>query len=985
MGPPEEREEQHHFVSTRSSPGPPRKSGFRWGDANAVFRRRRKRPREAVSPLTFFVSIAVSFTVLYLISSCFRYVAVTPKDGVAHRAVASSGSDRFLCPDWLGVASADDGFSADELFAQNELGEGAAGMELYAPYRNPDPLASFWGPRRMPLKWRGKVREALHRVKDLATVFAAALTSLDHLDAARLATELTVLAAIELSAFGCIPNVLQPVRAEVATAYASLIERLLSEASKSGALRGTVHLWRLDLYKHLLGRLGEIPPTSEVLASDTYKRIMVRQWRVCSYTALQVAAQLQLLFNEDQRQPPRNTVQGVLSVVKAMVNVRKVQLLGNGVLRYWLAVCQRTVSPYLMYTREEYEEGQNKQAQSLGSHLDQVHQAIVQAGGTPVDVEAATGFSASPHWLFAPQSTALAHSLADSVQLQEQTFNLLYASLDQPVVSPPSGLEHSRSPLHRFETVQAGQASADHMQQWPEPSSAQQLKSPDRAPLSQNASYLPASQLPANHQQQGTSQSPASKPIESPQVERARPKKQKAHEAGWGRQQMPEVWCDKVRLLLETMRKGALTSSALLSSLSPGEAVPLVKNLAMLEAVQIAALAYTPARLQPLRAEVGMAYKKLLGHVLNLSPTRLVADELDLSEKLASLQVLLEQLSATPPLIETMTGGKYMKRMVVQYKVCSYISKQVKVLLEGLLKATRQPGVVQLESQVVTSALGGMFYTSKMHLLRNTSFRHWFVCCQKQAAPFLLYTQAEFQFAKATLNKRSKRVMQQINFVVRQAGAIPAAASPDDQSAASSHEDEATKQEQIGLQNLWAEASDTVAPPLHECDSQPVESATGKSLQPHPERSSDRSSRSPGSVQAASLYSTELGRVDVSSVPYRHASESSGNLSLRLPHYPSIWAWSQEEQDLSQNHQSQSTKGWQRLATEAATSPHQLPHFPNGSSLSETSQVLPLARTRVQTQSYASSGFFSGLAASQEDDLDVTRLVSSLRGHPVGG
>ncbi|KAL8275109.1 hypothetical protein Esti_000988 [Eimeria stiedai] len=224
-----------------------------------------------------------------MVLGCFQSVAIISKASVATHALATGGSGGGLCSEWP-----EGGDAADPLGEEGERQGGgfgatsspATGMrerrgrcdrqgEHESSHISP---ACRWGPRQVTLErpevsFRG-VRSGPSSCKEVLTPA----------DAATLAQQLAMLAAVELAAFSNIPHDLQPLRAQAGRASSSLLSRSsILQAAHAVGLRE-----RLVLLRNMLDRIVEGPRQDEKVRE--YKATMMAWWRGSSYTPMQIAA-----------------------------------------------------------------------------------------------------------------------------------------------------------------------------------------------------------------------------------------------------------------------------------------------------------------------------------------------------------------------------------------------------------------------------------------------------------------------------------------------------------------------------------------------------------------------------------------------------------------------------------------------------------------------------------------------------------------------
>ncbi|KAL8275111.1 hypothetical protein Esti_000990 [Eimeria stiedai] len=697
------------------------------GIFGAKQRASQKSPQSGVFRCVFAASV-VSLILVYVLLSCFQHVSFVPKVRPATRSLAAGVSDGGFCSDLPDTEDTEQVHTYDDEGQEGASGAGgqraavgAAQVPIVQQGGASNPLdlpESGRGPRQMPPQWMGRATGLLYTVKQLKSTYVALFPLLDPPHAVKLCERLMLLAAIELTGLAYAPSVLQPLISEVAVECSSMVELVQSHRTAKKAARQMRMYKGLQNLKLLLGAIADLP--TENVPFQNYRATMTVFLNTATYAITQAFAQLELLLPQQQDQGTRDPqiVLKALRVLLAIYTARRAQLLQTESLRERLSACQGAIRAAIIKTAKEAEDDARNLEQQQVLPVEQVVNAIVAAGGTPVasaltplyvdpqpPSHYSTVFSAAPtdEANFPPQDSQHYHPRPPAFRLP---------------VPPPAGLE----PLELPNQPSGPDKLLTSLQPQTEGQTSQQLSRttyqeafPHIAP-SFRVPQLPQQGAASHWEQLGA----------RPRQQVALVSESRAQKLGWGYRRMPADWLNKFRELLELMRTAATTCGSLLPSLSPIHAGWLSMHLSTLATVEISALAYLPADLQPLRQAVGASYRQLLERVLTVEPTQSAAAKKGLTTRISSLQVALERLSGVPPDIES-SPSEYMRRICIQYRVCKYAFSQVLSLFEGLIPSPQPSGRVTVEPEAVVKAVSSMVYSCKMHLLVDRLLRGWFV------------------------------------------------------------------------------------------------------------------------------------------------------------------------------------------------------------------------------------------------------------------
>ncbi|KAL8452366.1 hypothetical protein Emed_001371 [Eimeria media] len=716
----------------------------------------------------------ISLTLAYIISSCLHSISSVPKVRAASRSLAEGGSDKDVCHSWPEGESPEETPGDKEEAREGDLQEGSlpaatGGSQVLSGQQDEPsgPLQSpqyGWGYRQMHPQLLGRVTGLLLSIEQLAIEGRALFRVLSPSQAVELCEQLVVVAAIELSALACVPDALQPLRSEVAEKFARMLNMMLSNDATFRALGGMRLRKRFGRLKALVERVGGAPPESEM---STIDRETMETWVDAGmYAVTQALAELRNLSHpHERRQPSPQVMQKSLTVLRAIHGTRKTQLLRDRILRRWLVTCHSAVGASLLFTRRETVELPRRSEQPQMGLLQQVHDAVIAAGGTRVETTVTTsGLEPVPpsHHLTvtSPFYFGGAHAHPQDVQQHLLGPPAGYLPVPSPAEFPPSGMPPQQ-------TLDPNQLTTPLQPQLPGQTSQQRLSS--SAGLAEAVRTAAPSQIPQQPLQGAPSQ--WEQLGARPRQQAAPVERLQAESLGWGYRQMPAEWRARLTELLELMRTAATTCGSLLHSLPPAPAVLLPMHLSALAAVSISALAYIPTDLQPLRAAVGASYSQLLEEVLTRQPMRSAAASRRLTERILCLQVALERLSGEPP-YAAMDTDEYAKRTCIHYRVCKYAFRQVLSLFEGLRPSQKPSYGRHVNVGPALRATGVMVSVLKMNLLVDAEMRDWFVR-QASNLRYPLFTRADLDKASPRARMTTRIVVNRLQLLLVKAGVNP--------------------------------------------------------------------------------------------------------------------------------------------------------------------------------------------------------------------
>ncbi|KAL8434422.1 hypothetical protein ACSSS7_003187 [Eimeria intestinalis] len=711
----------------------------------------------------FAVSVA-SLILVYVLLRCFQYVFNVPEVAAATRSLAAGGSRQGSCPHWPNnedteEVCADEGAKAAAGLPAAEGGAQVPPLQQGGASNPLQPPVSGWEFQQMSPQWVGRAAGLLYAVKNIASTYMSLFPYLEASQAVKLCQWLMQLAVLELTSLAYVPRVLQPLRSEAASAFSLILERVLSDdATRKAGRKLRLHS-KLHNLNRLIGEIGA-PPAGSVFFQN-YKAMLTSCLNTTSYTLTQVSALLESLMHvhEEQNTIDTQTIQQVSEILRAIFHTRRIQLVRIQQLRDLLFASQAEIAASPIFTKRAMHQGPGDLGQQPAvevNAVDEVANAIMTAGGSPVS---STLTSLSGEDEPSPQPSAMS-DYGEDLQLQGTQHHHPGPPVG-PLGVPPPGQPEPVELLH-------------HPSDQPlQPQTHDQISQPDSSPAAHPAES-PRTALSSQVSQQPQAGPPTFELLGArPRQQRALLPRSRAEWLGWAYRRMPQNWLDSFKELFELMRTVANTCSSLLPSLYPSHAVLLALHLSMVVTLQISALAYLPADLQPLRQAVGASYRQLIEIILTTESTRSAATGNNVTGRLECARVALERLSGVPGDIN-IAPNEYMRRTCIQYRLCKYVTMQVVSLLEELMPSPLSSGRTPASPAAIIKAVASMVPALKMHLLVDTLLRGWFVS-QASSLEYPSCTSEDLDKASKRKNLSTKDIVKRLRRILVKAGVQPIA------------------------------------------------------------------------------------------------------------------------------------------------------------------------------------------------------------------
>ncbi|KAL8443641.1 hypothetical protein Emed_006659 [Eimeria media] len=724
--------------------------GLEWESGTLTSLHGRSRTPHAASHSSYLITsqvvILLTLAVAYLLWGCFRALYVNSSLGGTVRALAGKDSPDESCPGGSDNAGGADDEGAAEPEADDrsregratssKRGRGARGKPSPFQHRLSKSFIRGWAVQEMPLEWMEKTRRSLHKLKDVALKCASLMDVLHARESVDLVMHLASLAVVELAGFGHIPQNVQGVRWAAGRAYVVLIERIFKIRKLRMACMAANCEQRLESIRVLLREISEVPQRMQFITPLRFKECMVRHWELNKRTTQHLGYHLDLLLASSRERGSglQAQLEMVMRVIKALFETRKMQLLGDGVLRRWLGACHKKAGRDVLYTRDQYEQARGEGLGDVSAHLDRLTAAVVEAGGS---AELPSFFNTFPS----------------------------SSGTSPPRPSPPISAE-------AVEGAEAGQgeqqpSSGEYEQAASSVGAQHQLPERRDSPLLASMRLVGRQEHARPPQTQEYYAALGARPRRSAseEAEAARVNEQ-AQAIGWGPRRMPPQVATQVLLVLDRIERAAGTCEFILTSMSPENAVSLSMHLTMWAVVEIASFPLVPEDMQEKRRRAAMRYVSLIDSVLSDENTAEAARSLEVDGKLVLLQSLLEEITKTPDEPSDMDANKYMMVVMTAWRLSNYSSRNVQGLVGSIWPTRNVRGTSRGNPQVIASVLGALCKLRTTQLLADANVSSWFVTCHGNVTPGLFFTEEELDEARRSkalpivkeLNKLTKAI-----------------------------------------------------------------------------------------------------------------------------------------------------------------------------------------------------------------------------------
>ncbi|KAL8455692.1 hypothetical protein Emag_000514 [Eimeria magna] len=318
-----------------------------------------------------------------------------------------------------------------------------------------------WFGWSMPSEWYAKMEHLLQSMQTIAFTCDDLTPSLSPLDAVRMAMNLSMLAAVQLSVMAYLPADLQPLRAAVGGSYCQLLEKVLvTELARSAAGRMLL-AGRIASLKALIRKISNVPPFLEAVNLGQYMNKIAAHYRVCKYVSEQVLALMNRLSAHNVTGRVEVQFEAVMKALEMVFHAMKMHLLVDPVFRIWFITCQEGALAHLLYTPQDLEKAYVKTKLTSQSLMRRLQRLFRLATVTPFEVGEARA-STYEQKQFVPPLDVVEQSSAHATHPHRQA---LQRSPEAAVTESPLSLSYashmpSSESRHMPGSEQAPSASA---------------------------------------------------------------------------------------------------------------------------------------------------------------------------------------------------------------------------------------------------------------------------------------------------------------------------------------------------------------------------------------------------------------------------------------------------------------------------------------------------------------------------------------------
>ncbi|KAL8450289.1 hypothetical protein Emag_003312 [Eimeria magna] len=702
-----------------------------WESGTSTSLQGRSRPPPTASHssylMTSYAVILLGFAVAYWLWKCFRSLHVDSSLGATVRALAKGGFPDEACTGESDKAGSDEGVGGSEADdrsggggSASSRGRGARRDEGPFQHRRSKTFVRGWAVQQMPIEWLEKTRRSQHKLKDLALKCALLIDILPPENSVHLVLHTAALAAVELAGFGHIPESVQGVRWSAGRAFVVLVERILKKRKLRMAAVAANCVQSLEAIRYLIKEVCGVPQLMEGVSQKRFKESLVRHWELNKRTTQHLGWHFDVLLSSSRERGSvlQTQYEMVMRVVKALLETRKMQLLGDLVLRRWLGTCHKKVAGNVLYTREQYEKAHRESVVAVSGQLQQITAAVVQAGGSP---ELPSFFSTFPS--------------SSDTSSPKRSSSLISAEAAE------------REEIHQEQQQPA--FSQEHAQAASSVGAQQQLFEGKESSLLASMRLVGRQEHSKPKQAEEYYTALGARPRRSASEEMQAAKLNEEAEAlGWGPGRMPPQVATQVLLVLDRVERAANTCELIRSSLSYENAVLLSMNLARWAVTELASFSLVPSDIQEKRRRAAMRYIAFIDSVMSDANTCGAASHLGVDRDLVLLQNLFEEVTNPPPEPPDLDARSYMMVVMNAWRLSNFASRNVHGLLGSLWPTRNMRGTSRGQAQVVSPVIAALCKLRTSQLLADPEIGTRFVTCHQNLTPGLLYTKDEFEEAR---------------------------------------------------------------------------------------------------------------------------------------------------------------------------------------------------------------------------------------------
>ncbi|KAL8445440.1 hypothetical protein Emed_005583 [Eimeria media] len=353
--------------------------------------RHRLHAHRALAGTSVLALVLAALALTYLMVTCMRYLSKGfrfSNQQSRHLASNYPDEDEVACQGPPGDDEQDQVAGAAEGAGVAPEGAAAPALpgELGAP-PGPAPAVPAGQTRRiLPPQIQDRVGRTLLLLQQPVEALTPLIPSMRPDHCLAIVRTLCRLAALELSGFATVPPCLQPLRQQVAQAYDTMIEQVLT--TEQIAEEAVHHDWYKNLrsMQALLRRLAEVPMESERLAPHHYRMTMENHQQASHWMLSQVLKILETIKDIKERDTTSKGDKAAFrqcEVLMSLFVARRLQILRCTTLRHWLVFHQKDFDHSLVYEPIMLMQARRAPVDLLSQRLNELFAAVVDAGGEP--------------------------------------------------------------------------------------------------------------------------------------------------------------------------------------------------------------------------------------------------------------------------------------------------------------------------------------------------------------------------------------------------------------------------------------------------------------------------------------------------------------------------------------------------------------------------------------------------------------------------
>lgn len=580
-----------------------------------------------------------------------------------------------------------------------------------------------WGLRQMPVRTQVILQHYLSSMARTAKTCREIAPLLGPQDGGEFVRLMSILAAIQLSAFSIGPLEQEPTRQAAAAEYIALVDNAV-EALK-GLEEGEAQRLRLDLegLSKTIRAMQKIRPIQRPISAQSYSVKILTAFKIFSAEGAHVSEVLRRLSMLSTRTLSRTEILQQLNTLSAIVEIRRRQIARDGFMRWWALKCQNEVREWLVIRPQDiHPEDTSTPFMPLEDTINEIDQAVVGAWGAMAPPRPFSGVHGQGQ--SAPDDDQQAQQMKEGKRRQDEPSGS-DAFWEYWVASEPGqGIPHDIGP---------DQGTTGPLL----PGSL--VTAPSRGSHLPGMSHEFATRLQEHKVKDATGGAPQS---------------EGAVGAAW---QGPSTVSEHGEMQVVDFQTRVLFSFSqltdalgcvryLLPAVDRRNGLRLARLVASLVALELGAFSSIPAGLQSERYEVARRCRGLLREILARDETSPEDDPV--YEDLESLASILGIIKKEPKTMPEVTQYQYEKWMVTQAQACQVSSHHLVAILHSMMHWDTRRADPSAFIQQQLGYLEALVRTRTEQILATGISRYWLVKAQEAAKKWVLFSKSQLKEAE---------------------------------------------------------------------------------------------------------------------------------------------------------------------------------------------------------------------------------------------